>query len=93
MRTKTPKQLHEQVMNILREIALERGRWEGRVYTGVTAEMRARAYRVLDIYKRYVDNIYAANGIKDRMAGNTAEYNRLWETAATPVSTYAKYNN
>lgn len=90
MKTKTPEQIYEQVMNILREIALEKGRWEGIVYKGVTEEMRARARKACDIGWRYIDNIYAANGIKDRKNCGPELNNQIWETSATPVSIYAK---
>lgn len=76
MRTKTPKQIHEQTMRILNMLAKEQARWDGRIYLGLTAKGKARAFRVRSVCWRYIDNIYASNGIKDRRAGN-----RIWETA------------
>ena len=90
MRAKTPRQISAQTMRILNRIAKEQARWEGRVYLGLTAKGKAMALRARSVCWRYIDNIYAANGIKDRKKGNTEVCNRIWATAATPVSIYTK---
>lgn len=79
MRTKTPKQIFEQ--------------WKRMSRITTTRKDVERLKRAAEITRRYWDNIYAANGIKDRMAGNTEVCNRIWETAATPISIYAKNVN
>lgn len=87
-RTKTPKQIHKQIMRILNKIAQERGRWEGRTFIGAQDVIKAHSIR--NTCRRYIDNIYAANGIEDRMQGNTVKCNYIYENAATPVSVYTK---
>ncbi len=77
MRTKTPKQIYEQTISLLKSIyAMKR--------TEVT---RARWKRVINAYERYTDSIYALQ-TDDENSLSVEESNHIWNNAATPVINY-----
>ena len=77
MRTKTPKQIYEQTISLLNTIsAMER--------TEVT---RARWRRIINVYEKYTDNIYALH-TDDENSLSVEESNYIWNNAATPVINY-----
>lgn len=80
MRTKTALQIFAQ--------------WERISHYDNTRANVKRLERAAKIAQRYWNNIYMANGIKDRYKTNdTAKCNDIWLNAATPVSIYANNVN
>ena len=91
MRTKTPKQINEQTLRLMKAISIRH--WNGKEYEE-HAEMLYKLKNIMKTCWCYIDNIYAANGIKNRHKTNdTAKCNDIWLNAATPVSIYAKNVN
>lgn len=77
MRTKTPKQIYEQTISLLNTIStMER--------TEVT---RTRWRRIINVYEKYTDNIYALH-TDDENSLSVEESNYIWNNAATPVINY-----
>lgn len=85
MRTKTPKQIHEQWERLSDALLL--ASWNGHEYAN--ARYNAMFEHVTEKAKEYIHNIYALSGCDQRTA-SAARANYIWATAATPVSTYAK---
>lgn len=77
MKTKTPKQIHDQWLRLAKNAR-----------TAINIE---RVKRAAEISTRYRANIYRANGIENvNTCTDTAKCNYIWEHAATPASVYAK---
>lgn len=93
MKTKTPEQIHNQVIRIYNKL-VDLGHWEGRKWIA-SPNMEPRMKFISSIRARYIDNIYKANnhttnGHGIATSGTTTQINYIWFHAATPASIYTK---
>lgn len=79
MRTKTPDQLYQQTSRIMFATLKQYGRKRGVQICQL----------VKDICWRYIDKIYALNGVPDRHTErDTMKANNIWYNGATEVCKY-----
>lgn len=94
MRTKTPKQIHDQARRILLAIAQRPENYEttpdGKLlYVGNKNPRIWHWMHVVNgLCRRYVDNIYRANNVNPY--GDTETSNNIYYNAHTPASVYAQ---